>query len=111
MGWELDGHESSIQDPTQNNFSSFPVAVALEQFFFGSGFFTKGAVGRGKGSKDVVQGMQEDTTNVGKGDRRALSQGNNVINKDISSGQRGPPQMMGRPVRRERFTRTGTRDK
>jgi hypothetical protein len=55
---QLQRHKDSVDDPSQNEFPSFPCGIALFHFLNGRRFLSKWAVVRVQGAENLVDGLQ-----------------------------------------------------
>ena len=84
---KLDCHLHRIDDPAEDDFPSCPAGISLEQFRDRGQFLSAGAVVSFQGTKDLVQGMEQDASQVGELLLGALAHSNEIINKDNEVAQ------------------------
>jgi len=62
MWRQVDGHRLRVDDPSQNELDSGPRAIAVPQLLERDWLSAKRAVRRIEGAEDVVDGVQEETS-------------------------------------------------
>lgn len=66
MWRQVNGHRLRVDDPSQNELDGGPRAITVPQLLEGDWLAAKRAVRRIEGAEDVVNGVQEDTSYLGR---------------------------------------------